>query len=59
MDLKSFLKQMVNTKASDVFIIAGLPISYRANGRQSRMNGAALTPADTKALVKERTFPFP
>ena len=53
MDLKSFLKQMVNTKASDVFIIAGLPISYRANGRQSRMNGAALTPADTKALVKE------
>ena len=52
MELKSFLQQMIDIKASDVFIVAGLPISYRSNGRQSRMNADPLTPEQTLAFVK-------
>ena len=42
---------MIDKKASDVFIVAGLPLTYTADGRQVRMDMAPLMPADTKELV--------
>ena len=39
MDLTGFLKEMVDERASDVFFIAGLPVTYRAGGRQVRLGG--------------------
>lgn len=51
MKLKSLLKEMIDRKASDVFIIAGLPISYTADGRQMRVDMAPLMPSDTSELV--------
>lgn len=52
MRLDEFLKEMIQAKASDVFIVAGLPIAYQANGRQVRVEGPALMPADTEAMVR-------
>ena len=52
MNLKDFLQRMIDAKASDVFIVAGLPISYRAHGRQNRMVSEALSPAETESLVR-------
>ena len=52
MELRELLKQMIDVKASDVFFIAGLPLSYQASGVHVRGEGAPLMPADTKAVVQ-------
>ena len=52
MELKTLLQEMIDKKASDVFIVAGLPLTYTADGRQIRMDMAPLMPADTRALVE-------
>ena len=52
MDLVSFLKEMIDQRASDVFFIAGLPVTYRAGGRQVRLGDQPLMPADTEAAVR-------
>ena len=52
MELKTLLQEMIDKKASDVFIVAGLPLTYTAEGRQVRMDMAPLMPADTRALVE-------
>lgn len=52
MRLDEFLKEMIEAKASDVFIVADLPIAYRVGGRQQRIDGPALMPQDTEAMVR-------
>lgn len=52
MQLNELLKSMVEVKASDIFIVAGLPLTYEASGRQIRLDTPALKPADTEAIVK-------
>jgi len=52
MELKTLLQEMINQKASDVFIVAGLPLTYTADGRQVRLDMAPLMPANTKELVE-------
>lgn len=34
MGMDELLQQMIDAKASDIFIIAGLPLTYEADGRQ-------------------------
>lgn len=53
MKLTQTLKLMLDAGASDVYIVAGLPLTYGAGGRQHRLETGALTPADTKQLVEE------
>ena len=52
MELKPLLEQMIEVHASDVFIIAGLPLSYQASGAHVRTDSGALKPADTEAAVR-------
>lgn len=52
MQLKELLKQMINVKASDVFINAGLPLSYQASGVHVRTDGDPLTPAKSKEYIE-------
>lgn len=52
MELEKLLKTMVDAKASDIFIIAGLPMSYEISGRQVRLDDAPFTPDDTEAFVR-------
>lgn len=51
MKLEQLLQEMIDAKASDVFIIAGLPLTYSASGRQVRLDSAPLRPADTEAFI--------
>ena len=52
MQLKELLEQMIEVKASDIFIIAGLPLSYQTSGVHVRTDSAPLMPADTEAYVR-------
>ncbi len=52
MDFRQLLKQMVDIKASDIFIVAGLPFSYEVSGRQVRLDTPYLTPQETEEYVR-------
>ena len=50
MDIIVLLQQAVLNHASDIFVVAGLPVSYRANGRICREKEEKLMPPQTNAL---------
>jgi twitching motility protein PilT len=50
-ELQDLLSKMIEVKASDVFINAGLPLAYQASGIHYRTDGDPLTPADAKTYV--------
>ena len=52
MNLADFLNSMIEAHASDVFIVAGLPLTYRVDGHLVRSSeDSPLSPADTEAMV--------
>ena len=53
MQLDEILKTAVDNKASDIFIVSGVGLSYKANGKLVKMNDDPLPPAKTKELVHE------
>lgn len=53
MQLDEILKTAVENKASDIFIVSGVGLSYKANGKLVKMNDEPLPPAETKKLVHE------
>ncbi len=52
-DIRHLLEQAVNEGASDIFVVAGLPITWRVNGRIHHMDGEKLMPSQTEEYVKE------
>lgn len=53
LETTQLLQQAVQSGASDVFIVAGLPVSMRINGIIIRENDTKLTPADTSSIVRQ------
>lgn len=53
MNVKELLKQAVLEGASDIFIVAGLPVSYRLEGNILKKGTENLTPADTSDLLRQ------
>lgn len=53
MNAKLILEEAVTDGASDVFIIAGLPVAYRKNGVTARLYKEKLLPVDTETLLNE------
>ena len=53
MTLDNILKEAVEKDASDVFLIAGIPVTYKVNGLQLRDNDARLMPDTTRQLISE------
>ena len=53
MNVIGLLQKAVVDQASDIFIIAGLPVSYRTNGRILRENGERLMPPQTSEFVQQ------
>ncbi len=53
MDVTDLLKKAVENKASDVFIIAGLPVSYRINGRIIKEESERLMPPETESYLRQ------
>lgn len=52
MTIQEILGYAVDSAASDIFLIAGLPITFKHNGQQQR-HGDMLMPDDTRRLVEE------
>lgn len=53
MTVQDILKQAVSENVSDIFIAAGLPISFRRNGVIYHINEQRLTPSETSELLSE------
>ena len=52
MELQSLLKEMIDAKASDVFVIAGRPLTFSANGALKSLDNTMLMPDDTRTIVE-------
>lgn len=52
MEIQQILKAMSDAHASDVFIVAGLPITYRKNGVIETFKSEKLLPDDTKKIIE-------
>ncbi len=52
MELVNLLTEMVEKSASDIFIVCGAPLSYKANGSIFRMNEQPLSMLDTENYVR-------
>lgn len=48
-----FLQKAVDSGASDIFIVAGLPASMRVNGTIVHLNDTKLLPADTENIIHQ------
>ncbi len=53
MVLQDILKQATLQGASDIFIIAGLPVTYKVKGAQNRMDGEIMKPATIDPIIDE------
>ena len=52
MELKPLLKQMIDVKASDIFVVVGKPITYSLAGQLVETDGERLSPEQTKEIVE-------
>ncbi|MBR0462556.1 MAG: PilT/PilU family type 4a pilus ATPase [Erysipelotrichaceae bacterium] len=53
MNINEILNQAIEKEASDIFIIAGLPVTYKCKGLQIRAEEERLVPETIEELVKE------
>ena len=53
MNITEILTQAANAHASDVFLIAGLPCSWKVDGNLVHGDGDKLKPEDTEALIRQ------
>lgn len=53
MNLNELLNRAIEEQASDVFIVAGLPVSFRKNGAIHHISQEKLFPADTEEFLRE------
>ena len=53
MNIQEILQKAIEVSASDIFIVAGLPITFKCDGRQERMPGDILLPDRIQELVEE------
>ena len=52
MELIPLLKHMIENKASDIYIVAGMPITYSAHGSLVRTGEGFLKPAETREVIE-------
>ncbi len=53
LDIKKVLKQGVDMYATDLFIVSGLPLTFKKGGKQIRGTEKTLMPEDTIKYIKE------
>lgn len=53
MKILEILQQAVSTGAADVFLVAGLPVTFKCDGRQQRLDGGILMPEQIGTLIDE------
>jgi twitching motility protein PilT len=52
MDVQQIFKEAVKQQASDIFVIAGLPLSYKVNGHIVSQQEKPLAPGDTERIIR-------
>ena len=52
MELQPLLKEMIDANASDIFVVAGRPITFSANGRLVQAGDSPLKPDETREVVE-------
>ena len=53
MKMIEILSEAVKRQASDIFLVAGLPLSIKSQGTLVHLGGDKLLPADTETLIRE------
>lgn len=53
MSVSEILSEITTTGASDIFIVAGLPLTYKLHGKMHSFKEEKLMPGDTGALITE------
>ena len=53
MELLEILQRATELDAADIFLVAGLPVTFKCGGRQQRMENGKLTPEEIGALAEE------
>jgi len=53
MNIQDILQESIQKDASDIFFIAGLPVTVKSQGRQVRLEGERLLPEDIGVLVDQ------
>ncbi len=53
MGINDILKEATEKEASDIFLIAGLPLTFKCNGIQERVGETKLFPEDIGELIEE------
>ena len=53
MELQEILKTAVDNSASDIFIISGAAVSYKAKGKVFKIDDMPMQPAETRRLVND------
>ena len=53
MNLEEFLTLATKEEASDLFIVAGLPLTMKVNGVMRRINEEKMMPQDTEKIIRE------
>ena len=52
MNLEEFLTLATKEEASDLFIVAGLPLTMKVNGVMRRINEEKMMPQDTEKIIR-------
>ena len=53
MNIREILEKAMETNTSDIFLIAGLPVTLKQNGHQFRLPGDMLMPEQIEILIRE------
>jgi len=53
LNIQEILQKAIDAGAADIFLVAGLPVTFKCSGRQERLPGDRLYPDDIGVLVDE------
>ena len=53
MTLNEMLRAATEKGASDIFLIAGLPVTFKVKGAQDRQDGGIMKPMDIDPMIEE------
>ena len=51
MDVRKILEEATKREASDIFIIAGRPLTYKSKGAMNTLDDQRMEPKDTLSLI--------
>lgn len=53
MTLNEILTIAMEKEASDIFLVAGIPVTYKVKGQQERLDGGIMKPDDIRTVITE------